>query len=113
MCAPGDAWWDRTRHYSLGRWQRTPARSEISRQSKATKCNRQPELRTYLLGCQARAREELENLDRPFLLAENEDILLADLIDGHFPKPVTIDSDGVTRLAVSATHVQDRDHVSA
>lgn len=68
-----------------------------------------PELRTHLLDKQERARQELGRLPADYLLSENEDVLVAGLVEKHFPEPVFVDWAQATRSEISETQVQQHD----
>jgi hypothetical protein len=70
----------------------------------------QRELRTHLLERQARARQELKGLEPDYVLSENEDVLIAGLLDKHLPDPVSVDWGAATRSPISETLVQQYDY---
>lgn len=65
-----------------------------------------PRLDDYLRGRLKAAQDELAGLDPDYLVSENEDVLVAALIEKHLPKPVEVDWDGVTRSEVAEVTVQ-------
>ncbi|MFE3447070.1 hypothetical protein ACFXNW_28895 [Nocardia sp. NPDC059180] len=69
-----------------------------------------PSLADYLGQRSRAALADLEALPADYLLSENEDILVAALLQRHMPKPIEIDWAGVERSAVSETTTQSWDH---
>jgi hypothetical protein len=63
----------------------------------------------YLRGRLKAALDELSGLAPDYLLSENEDVLIATLLETHLPTPIVVNWDGATRTPVSEVTVQVRD----
>lgn len=66
-------------------------------------------LGTYLQAKGDAARSELSRLDADYLLTENEDVLIAALLEKHAPGEVVVHWDAATRTPVSETSMNVRD----
>lgn len=67
------------------------------------------ELRLFLQGAVADAMQEVAHMDADYLLAENEDVLIAAIVSKFMPEPVTVVWDNPSRSAVRETAMQIRD----
>lgn len=66
-------------------------------------------LHDHLTGCLNRAIIELDQIDADTLLSENEDVLVAELLDKHMPRSIEIDWDGVTGSPTTEVKKEERD----
>lgn len=70
---------------------------------------REPRLADYLQAALRSALADLDGLNPDYVLSENEDVLVAALLEKHMPLPVSVDWDGVTRTSTSEVTTTVRD----
>nr|WP_288121857.1 hypothetical protein [Rhodococcus sp. (in: high G+C Gram-positive bacteria)] len=67
-------------------------------------------LADYLQAALRSALAELDRLSPDDLLSENEDVLVAELLRKHMPRPVSVDWDGAARSSITEVTTTVRDH---